>query len=77
MCEAENGPSEGGMYTVLLWTPICCARFACRAQLLQALDEVVPAVAAQKNAKGGFWVLRPDSGEVAPAAPLRYLSAIR
>ncbi|KAI3429358.1 hypothetical protein D9Q98_005453 [Chlorella vulgaris] len=29
----------------------------------RALDEVVPAVAAQKNAKGGFWVLRPDSGD--------------
>jgi nicotinamide phosphoribosyltransferase len=29
----------------------------------RALDEVVPSVAAEKVAKGGFWVLRPDSGD--------------
>ncbi|EFN59608.1 hypothetical protein CHLNCDRAFT_133026 [Chlorella variabilis] len=29
----------------------------------RALDEVVPAVAEEKNAQGGFWVLRPDSGD--------------
>jgi len=28
----------------------------------RALDEVVPSVAAEKIAMGGFWVLRPDSG---------------
>lgn len=28
----------------------------------RALDEIVPAVAAEQVAKGGFWVLRPDSG---------------
>lgn len=28
----------------------------------QALDEVLPAVAAELTAAGGFWVLRPDSG---------------
>jgi nicotinamide phosphoribosyltransferase len=28
----------------------------------RALDEVVPAVAAEQAAAGGFWVLRPDSG---------------
>lgn len=30
--------------------------------LPQALNEVVPSVAAEKVAAGGFWVLRPDSG---------------
>ncbi|PSC68478.1 nicotinate phosphoribosyltransferase [Micractinium conductrix] len=29
----------------------------------RALDEVLPAVAAEKVAAGGFWVLRPDSGD--------------
>lgn len=29
----------------------------------RALDEVLPAVAAEKNEAGGFWVLRPDSGD--------------
>lgn len=29
----------------------------------KALKEVVPAVAAEKNERGGFWVLRPDSGD--------------
>lgn len=28
-----------------------------------ALDEVLPAVAAEKVAAGGYWVLRPDSGD--------------
>lgn len=31
--------------------------------LLQALAEVLPAVRAEKMAAGGFWVLRPDSGD--------------
>lgn len=75
MWEAEKGPA-GEESSHLVHTLTCCARFACFERLLQALDEVVPAVAAQKNAKGGFWVLRPDSGEVAFAAPLRYLSAM-
>ena len=35
---------------------------SCRA-LLQALAEVLPAVRAEKVAAGGFWVLRPDSGD--------------
>lgn len=31
--------------------------------VMQALSEVLPAVRAEKVAAGGFWVLRPDSGD--------------
>ena len=40
---------------------------------LQALDEVLPSVAAEKVAAGGFWVLRPDSGDPTDAV----LAALR
>lgn len=41
----------------------------------RALDEVVPSVAAEKVAKGGFWVLRPDSGDPVDAVLAGLLAA--
>ena len=59
-CALRQQMHSGGMHhgerSITLASPrlpACC----------QALDEVLPAVAAEKNDKGGFWVLRPDSGE--------------
>lgn len=31
--------------------------------LVQALDEVLPCIASKKVGKGGYMVLRPDSGD--------------
>jgi len=36
---------------------------SCTLLLLQALDEVLPSVASKKVGKGGYMVLRPDSGD--------------
>jgi nicotinic acid phosphoribosyltransferase len=41
----------------------------------RALDEVVPAVAAQHIAAGGFWVLRPDSGDPCDAVVAALIAA--
>ena len=62
----EHGGWAGGEHSpirVAGWLKGGVHRARCTALArLQALDEVVPAVAEEKNAQGGFWVLRPDSG---------------
>lgn len=44
---------------------------------LQALDQVVPAVSAEMVAAGGFWVMRPDSGDPTDAVLAGLVAAER
>jgi nicotinic acid phosphoribosyltransferase len=60
-------PSVRGLTCLLLPLVTC--------QCAQALNEVVPAIAAKKNAKGGYLVLRPDSGDPTEAVLMALVAA--
>lgn len=44
---------------------------------LQALSEVLPSIAEQKVGKGGYMVLRPDSGDPTEAVLMALVAADR